>query len=196
MKIKALFLLLIFSVAVIPSCKQLQGLANMAKCEFKLKSIENITLSGVNVQNVKSLNDLSMIDAARLTSSVLSNNFPLQFNLNMDIRNPNPSPASLNKLDWILNIDDIDLVQGTTQNRIQVAPNGGIATYPLSFNFNLREVLKEKTGQALINFALNLAGAGNQPSRVTLKAKPYMTIGNFQLPYPSYINIRNEFTSN
>jgi len=187
--------LLIFITFALAACKQLQELTNFAKCEFKIKSIENINLAGINVQQVKTLSDINVADAARLMAAVAQNSFPLQFNLNVDVKNPNPSQASLNKLDWILIIDDIELLTGTTQNRIQIAPNGGISNYPLAFNFNLKDVLKQKTGQSLINFGLNLAGVGNQPSRVTLKAKPYINVGNFQIPYPGYITIKNEFTS-
>lgn len=177
------------------ACRQLKELANFAKCEFKIRNIENLNLAGINVQQVKTINDINLMDAAKLMSAVTQSTFPLQFNLNVDVKNPNPAQASLNKLDWILLIDDIQMVQGTSQNKIQIAPNGGIANYPLSFNLNLKEVLKEKSGQSLINFGLNMAGAGNQPSRVTLKAKPYVSIGNFQIPYPGYITIKNEFTS-
>lgn len=191
--IKVVVLLAI--ILTLAACKQLQELSNFAKCEFKIKSIENIILAGVNVQNVKSFSDVSLLDAAKLTSAVVQNSFPLQFTLNVDVKNPNPTQASLNKLDWILFIDDIQLLSGTSQNKIQIASNGGIKNYPLAFNFNLKDVMKEKTGQSLINFGLNLAGAGNQASRVTLKAKPYITIGNFLLPYPGYITIKNEFTS-
>ena len=182
-------------ILALGACKQLKELANFAKCEFKIKSIENINLAGINVQQVKSISDIGVLDAAKLMAAVTQNNFPLQFTLNVDVKNPNPAQASLNKLDWILIIDDIELLQGTTQNRIQIAPNGGITNYPLAFNFNLKEVLKQKTGQSLINFGMNLAGVGNQPSRVTLKAKPYINIGNIQIPYPGYITIKNEFTS-
>lgn len=188
-------LIIISVVFTFTACKQLKELANFAKCEFKIKNIENINLAGINVQQVKTINDINLADAAKLMVAVTQNSFPLQFNLNVDVKNPNPAQASLNKLDWILFIDDIQMVQGTSQNKIQIAPNGGIANYPLTFNFNLKDVLKEKTGQSMINFGMNLAGAGNQPSRVTLKAKPYVSIGNFQIPYPGYITIKNEFTS-
>jgi len=194
MKNIKIIILILITLSIV-ACKQLQELASFAKCEFKLKSIENINLAGINVQQVKSLSDISVLDAAKLMAAVTQNNFPLQFTLNVDVKNPNPVQASLNKLDWILIIDDIQLLTGTSQSKVQIAPNGGISNYPLAFNLNLKEVLKEKTGQSLVNFGLNLAGAGNQPSRVTLKAKPYINVGNFELPYPGYITIKQDFTS-
>lgn len=194
MKTKHMIAALIMTTTLL-SCRQLKEMANFAKCEFRLKSVENIQLAGFNVQQKKSLTDFSVLDAAKLMGAVAQNNFPLQFTLNVDVKNPNPVQASLNKLDWILLIDGIQMVQGTTQNKLQIAPNGGVANYPLLFNINLRDVLKEKTGQSLINFGLNMAGAGNQPTRITLRAKPYVSIGNFQLAYPGYFDIKTEYTS-
>ncbi len=194
MKTRPIIAVLIIAIAL-SSCRQLKEMTNFAKCEFRLKSIENIQLAGFDVQNKKSLSDFSVMDAAKLMAAVAQNNFPLQFTLNVDVKNPNPVQGTLNKLDWILLIDDIQMVQGTTQNKLQIAPNGGVANYPLLFNINLRDVLKEKTGQSLINFGLNMAGAGNQPTRITLRAKPYVSIGNFQIAYPGYFDIKTEYTS-
>jgi len=186
---------LVVSVLILSSCAQLREMASFAKCEFRLKTIENIRLAGVNVQNVNSINDLSVSDAGRLMTAVALNSFPLQFTLNVDVKNPNSNKASLNRLDWILFIDDIRMVEGTTNNRIEIEPNGGITNYPLLFNMNLREVLSGKAGNSLINFGLNLAGAGNTPTRVTLRAKPYVYVGSVQIPYPGYFDIKNDFVS-
>jgi len=177
------------------SCKQLQEMAAFSKCEFRLNTIENIHLAGVDVQKVQSINDLSILDAGKLMAAVTQNNFPLKFNLNVDVKNPNTTKASLNRLDWILLIDEIEMLNGTSQKKIEVAPNS-IANYPMSFDMNLRDILTQKTGNSLINFALNLADMGNKPTRLTLKAKPYVNIGQFQVPYPNYINIKTNFVSN
>ena len=186
---------LVTIITTLVSCKQLKEMANFSKCEFRLRTVENIMLAGVNVQSIKTFSDVTVMDAAKLMAAIGTNSLPLQFTLNMDVKNPNPTPASMSKLDWILFIDDIQMVQGTTQNRIQIPQNGGISNYPLIFNINLKDVIKDKTGQSLINFGLNLAGAGNQPTRFTLKAKPYVYIGNLQIPYPSYIDVKTNFTS-
>jgi hypothetical protein len=40
---------------------------------------------------------------------------------------------------------------------------------------------------------MNLAGSGNRPSRITLKAKPSVVVGGVTFPYPDYITIQNDF---
>ncbi len=186
-----------FAISIIMvSCKQLQELSNLAKCEFKLKTIENIELAGVKVQNLSNISQINILDIAKLTTAYMSKNIPLSFNLNVDAKNPNPGTASITQLDWILQIDDIDMTRGILNQKYSIAPNGGVATIPMNMNFNLFDVLSGKSKDAIINFGLNLAGAGNTPTRVALKTRPTINVGNFPLQYPGYITVKNTFTSN
>lgn len=177
------------------SCNLLTDMSSFARCEFRLNSVENITLAGINVQNTRSLSDLNALNAASLMRAVSENRFPLDFTLNVDARNPNPTTATLNRLDWILLIDDIEMTEGSTQKTISIPPNGGMTTFPLGFSFDLKQVLSGKSADALVNFGLNLAGGGNQPTRFTLRAKPHIRVNNMQFVYPGYLNIRTDFVS-
>ena len=40
---------------------------------------------------------------------------------------------------------------------------------------------------------INLAGAGNEPSRVSVKVKPTINVGAFPLTYPGYFTVSKEF---
>lgn len=196
---RSFYLLLLSSVLFLSSCDILQQvgeMANFARCEFRLNTVENLNLAGVNVQNKNSLNDLNFVDAAKLASAYLSGNLPLTMTLNVQVKNPNPAQASLNRLDWILLIDGVEMVNGVNQNLVNVAANGGVSTLPLKIQVDLKKVLSGKSKDAVINFGLNLAGAGNRPSRMTLKAKPSLKVANQLIAYPGYITVENEFSSN
>ncbi len=182
-------LLLVFS-----SCKELQQLANMAKCEFKLKSVENIQLAGLNIQNISNVSQFGVADLAKLTTAFLTNEFPLNFKLNMDVNNPNPTAAALTALDWILFIDDIQMTNGILNQKFTVPANGN-TTIPMLLNFDLKKVLSGKSKDALINFALNLAGQNGKPTRLMLKAKPTVNVGGIALQYPSYLSVKTDYTS-
>jgi len=191
---KFILFALVFAFAIV-SCKQLQELTNLTKCDFRLKTVDNIQLAGVNVQNIKNVNQISIIDVAKLTTAFLSKNLPLSFNLNVEARNPNPKQAAMTALDWILLIDDIEMTRGIINQRYAVPANGGITTIPMNMNFNLFQVLNGRAKDAMINFSLNLSGQGNAPTRIALKAKPTIMLGNYPLQYPGYITVRNTFTS-
>lgn len=178
------------------SCQQLQELQSLAKCEFKLRSVENIQLAGINIQQKQSFSQVNAMDVISVTSAYVSKNLPLSFNLNVDARNPNPTKAALTALDWILEIDDIEMTRGVLNKKYEINPNGGVTTIPMSMNFDLFKVLTGKAKDAVLNFGFNLTGAGsNTPSRITLKARPTVMIGTIPVQYPGYIAIKNTFVS-
>ncbi|MCX6243545.1 MAG: hypothetical protein NTU98_02475 [Bacteroidetes bacterium] len=191
-----LFLLLTFMVfsnrcGVV---QQTQQMANLVNCDFRIASVQNLMLAGVNIQNVQSLKSLNLMDAAKIMTAVAGSSFPLTFQLNIEGKNPNSSPAGMNKMMWILLIDNIQMTSGSVNNRFTIPPNNGTANIPLQININLKQVLQGKSLDAIANFAFNLAGVGNKPTRITAKIQPTIMIGNTPLTYPGYITINTEFS--
>jgi hypothetical protein len=195
--IKKIFLLLSIAV-LLNSCgvmEQASQMTMLSKCDFRLDKIENIRLAGIDIQNIKSYEDLGVIQILNLTTAVARKDLPLSFTLGVEARNPNNKTAAMNRMDWILYIDDIEMTRGIVNDRVEINPNGGIANIPLSLNFNLMEVLQGKSGDALLNFGFNLAGSGDRPTRILVKVKPTIYIGSTAIDYPGYINVKTEFTS-
>lgn len=194
-RIKGLTTVVLLAIMAV-SCQQLKELQSLSKCDFKLKSVDNIQLAGVNIQQMQDFSQVNTFDVVKLTSAYMSKNLPLSFNLNVDARNPNPTKAALTAIDWILQIDDMDMTSGVLNRRVEINPNGGITTIPMSMNFDLFKVLSGKTKDAVLNFAFNLTGKGsNVPSRITLKARPTIMLGAIPIQYPGYISIKNTFVS-
>ena len=107
---KRIFVFL-FSFIVFTSCgvvQQVQQIASFAKCDFKLNNVQDVRIAGISVQNYKGSADLNFSDAARLAAALTGSTLPLTFNLNMEAHNPNGQVAGLNRLEWILLIDDIE----------------------------------------------------------------------------------------
>ncbi len=193
--ILSLFIATLFTLSSCDILEQASQVANLTKCEFRLKSVDQLRLAGVNIQQVDQFSDLTFMDAARITAAATSGNLPLNFTLNVEAKNPNGATAGLNRLDWILLIDDIEMVSGVNEQNIQIAANGGTSVIPLTIGINLKEALKGKSADAIANFGLNLTGAGNKPTRITLKAKPSIMVNGRSIAYPGYLTVENEFTS-
>ena len=187
---------LIFLLLPVTSCdvvKQVEQMANLVNCKFRIQSVQNLTLAGVNVQQVKKMSDLNLADTQKLLSAVLKQSFPLNMTLQVEAKNPNTSSAGMNKLDWILLIDNIEMARGALNQRVVIPGNQGIATIPLQLSTDLKKVLTGRSTDAFINFGLNLAGAGNKPTRITLRLKPTIIVGQVTLNYPDYISVNTEY---
>lgn len=183
-----------FMLLTITSCdvvKQVKQAGNFVTCSFRLKEVEDVRLAGVSVQNKRGAADLNIGDAAQLAVALTGKTFPLTFNLNVEAKNANGTAAGLSRLDWILLIDDIEMVSGTNEETITIPANGS-SVFPLRMDVDLKKALNGKSGQALLNFGLNLAGSNGEPTRIKLKAKPSIMIGNRLVAYPGYITITRE----
>ena len=180
------------SCAILDQGKEMK---TFAKCEFRLKNIDNLLLAGVDVQDVQSMSDLSFTEASQISMTALKGELPLTFTLNLEVKNPNDQKASLNGMYWILYIDDIEITEGRVGDKVTVPPDGGITTMPVDMQFDLFEVLSGKSSEAVMNFGLNLAGAGGYPSRVKLKIKPTIVVAMTKVNYPGYFTIEEEFVS-
>lgn len=196
-KLKILACILI--IGTFTSCdvlEQFVKMSNLAKCEFRLYSIKNLTLAGINVQNIKSMSNLGVMDAAKLSTAYLNKSLPLTFTLNVQAKNPNSAPAGMNRFEWILAIDNQDLLNGAVAQNVNIGANGGVATIPLSISLDLVKLYKNQSLENLAKLVFNLSGQNDTPNRITMKIKPTIYVNNVAIQYPDYINVSTNFTSN
>ncbi len=160
-----------------------------------MTTLEDPEIAGVDISNIHSFTDLNFVDMGIISSSFLRGDLPLSFTLNVEVRNPNPAMAALNGLEYLAFIDDVEVARGQLDRRIEIPANGGITTIPLRLSTDLIDILKKDSRQALVNFGLNLADAGNRPTRVSIKVKPTILVGAMEINYPGYFTVKHDFTS-
>jgi LEA14-like dessication related protein len=160
-----------------------------------LATLEDPEIAGVDVSQVSSFTDLSLVDMGMISASFLKGALPLSFTLNVEVRNPNPAMAALNGLEYLAFIDDVKIASGQLDRRIEIPANGGVTTVPLRLSTDLIEIMKKDSRQALVNFGLNLADAGKRPTRVSIKVKPTILVGATEINYPGYFTVKHDFTS-
>lgn len=173
--------------------KQAQQVANLAKCEFRILSVRNINLGGVSLDHIQSVNDLNMMDVARIMAGFTSPVFPLSMQLNVEGRNPNDMAAGLNRLEWILFIDDNQMTTGILNQPFTI-PAKSTVQIPVEMGIDLKQALSGKSSGAMLNFCMNLAGVGNTPTRFKIKLKPTVIIGGTALTYPGYITVNTTYS--
>ena len=184
-------------ISVLTSCdvaKQAQKAKNLSNCDFRIMSVQNINLAGVDFQNVTSVSDLSMMDVAVILSGFTSPTFPLSLQLNIEGRNPNPEEAGLERIDWILYIDDYQMTSGFLDKPFVISPRGS-SIIPVQVAVDLKQVLSGKPAEALMKFCLNLAGMRSEPTRFKIKLKPTIIVAGAALKYPGYITVNTTYQS-
>jgi LEA14-like dessication related protein len=177
------------------SCESSRELLTLSKCEFRLSNVEEVVLAGVDVGRVQRLDDVSLADLVTLYEAAGSAHLPLELTVVVEVKNPNERTAALNKAEWTLFIDGYRISSGVYEGRVEVPPRGGIASFRVPVSADLKEVLGGESQLAMINLGLNLADIGSQPTRITLRTKPYIMVGDRLIAYPSHVDVQTTFTS-
>jgi LEA14-like dessication related protein len=199
MKIKMFpgLLIMLILVQAMVSCdvtKQAKTAINLVNCEFRLVSAENIMIAGVSVDAYRSVKDLGIADFAMVMGAIAQPELPLSLNLNIEVKNPNTEAAGINGIEYIIFIDDIQMVQGSYMQPITIPPSSSaVITVPLKTD--LKNSLKGKSMDAILNFGFNLAGVSHVPTRFKVKLKPSILVGTSTLSYPGYITVKTEFSN-
>lgn len=187
-----IFVAFLLSLSSCDVLQQVQEMQMLSKCEFRIHTLTGIHLAGVNVSKIQNISDINPLDVLQLTNAVMNNQLPLNFNLNLQVRNPNDQAASLNRLEWILFIDDLQMLEGVVNEQFRVDA-ASTSTLPVQIGFNLAEVLKGERGNKIIDFALGLADGSGTSQRVMVKLKPSVMVNQRNVAYPGWITVRNDF---
>ena len=189
--------LIVFSsiFMLMSGCAILSELTALTKCEFSFHSAQDPVASGIDISNKQSFSDFSLMDGQLILRNLLRQSLPFEITANVEVKNPGVATAAVNSIQWIAFIDDIQVAQGTVADRIEVAPGGGTSLIPIRIRTDLFNYLEGDNPKTMLNFALNLVDAGNQPTRLSMKIKPSVMIGAQTVTYPGYFTITKQFSS-
>ena len=189
-KIKRIILIILVAVGL-SSCDVLQQMSQMAtfaKCTFDFDSVNSIQMLGINLHKGMTKSDLNVGQLLQLTNALMSKSLPVTFNVNLDINNPNATDASMTKMDYILTLNNKQVISTTMDSSISVPANSSnVVTIPVTTD--LFQLFSGESAEAILNLAFKLAGTTSDPVNVGIKIKPYIIVGNQQLAYPDYITM-------
>lgn len=175
-------------ITILSGCSSVTGLKNISECEFQLKSVSDVKLGNVDLSDKKSYKNLKLGDIAVLMAGYAKQNLMLDMNVNMKVHNPNDQVAQLDGMDYILYIDDRQMVEGETKEKIKIEANSDdLISLPVSLN--IYDAVKDKKLQTMAELSMGLATDNADASRVKIAIKPFFTFGKDTLRFPSYITI-------
>jgi len=193
---RGLSLILLIGLAL-PGCSTLADKINeitaLLKCQFRLASVSKVSLLGIPLAGKARITDFNLLDAAKLQRALSGGSLPLDLTLDLEVRNPNLSKASLSGMEWTLLLDGGELTKGRMEKPLTVPGKGGVSPLPLAVTLDLNKVLSGKNFDSMLNLALNIAGEGSKPTRLTMKVKPSISVAGQTIPYPGTLSVGAAF---
>lgn len=167
----------------------LSGMYNIARCEYKYNSISNLSLSGINLSN-----GISPLQAPRILAVLAggTSSIPMNFTLNLDVKNPNATTAALSGLQYIINIDNIQFTTGQVKQNMNIA-SGATQRLPLQIGFDLGTLMQRESKSAVQNITKNFIGIGSDKSNVSVQIKPTFVVGGQSITSPIYFPVNFSF---
>ena len=153
------------------------GILSLLTCNFRIEQVTNPVLAGMNVSNLQDLTRLDAATALRVTSTLLSGSLPMSTTVHIGVHNPNTTLAKIAGLEWILLLEDVQVLSGATHQEVSVAPNGGTTSVPLAIQADLATLFKNDSREKMLQFANGLLHIGDQGAKVTLKIRPTLSLG-------------------
>ena len=197
------FISFISMIFLLTSCSVYQTMVNLSRLKFKLGDVNNLTLSGINISNKKSISDFNAVELLKLTSVITSGELPVSFTLNVEAKNPNDGSGGYPKTDatikafpWKLEIDNVETISGNIGNSITVPGTGDVTNIPLTMNLDLIEFFGTKGLDNLVNLALTLGGQQGSSSKLTLYATPTVSSPMGDIKYPGELKIVDQSFTN
>ena len=171
----------------VAGCTALQEIASLRHVDFDLAGVSQTNLAGVDVQDVRSYEDLNGGEVARLVAALARGEMPLSFTLHVGATNPadNPVSARLVQLDWTLLLDGTETISGIYNDERVIAP-GVSADLPITMELDLVRFFG-RNAQDLVELAAAVAGQGTK--EIALRARPTVTTPVGPIAYPSQITI-------
>lgn len=189
-KIKRIILILLVTIGF-SSCDvllQMAQMATFANCSFDFNNVNSVQMLGMNLRKGMTRDDLNITQALQLTKALMTKSLPVTFNVDLDVTNPNSTDASMTKMDYILTLNDKQVISTTMDKSVSVPANSK-STVTIPVTTDLFELFSGESADAILNLAFKLAGASSDPVNVGIKVKPYITVGGQQLAYPDYITM-------
>ena len=195
--------LIIGIITFVYSCSVYETFVNLSRLQFKLGTVNNFNLNGIDLSNKSKLNDFNLQDILNISSMFSSGKFPVSFTLNVDAKNPNDgtggykaTDATIQSFPCRLMIDNKVTVSGNIDKPVSVPGTGDVTEIPIVIQLDLADFFKDEGYESLINLALTLGGKNGSTSRLTLYADPVVNTVLGNISYPGELKIVDKSFTN
>ena len=186
-------LLISFIALIAAGCGVSRKISLLEQCRYDIKSADSVYVAGRNITRQIKSGTFDLGSVPELAIGLLRKDIPIRAKLNLGIENPGSKPIEINQFDYIISFKGQELVNGTTDRRIDINP-AETTVVPIMIRANIYSILSDKsTREEIFSY---LRGTENaQKSLISIKIRPSIRVGNKLIKYPGYITIDKELSS-
>ena len=191
---------LVSGCLLLQSCATLNdmasALANLQRLKFRIGSVRDFRLLGLDISGKSRLSDFGATDILRVAQSYASRRLPVEFVMDVLAVNPNDgtggttkTASTLTALECRLLIDGKPTVYGNIDRPIEIPGTGQESVIPLRLSLDLLEFFGDKRYEDLVALALAIGGRGGSAARLSLDAQPTVSTPVGPITYPGRLTI-------
>ncbi len=165
------------------------GAYQLAQSEYRYNSISNIQLSGLNLGDASgiSLSNLATI-ATILSGGSGMQTIPFSLTLHMDVTNPNTTAAFLDALDYAIQINEMDFVEGKMDIPIRIEP-GETKVIGVPISVDLKGLINRYSQERVTREMSGFLGITPNETSVSVKLWPKFYVGETLVKVPAPIPV-------
>ena len=187
-------ILLISFIAVIAAgCGVSRKISLLEQCRYDIKSADSVYVAGRDITRQIKTGSFDLGSIPELAIGLLRKDIPLRARLNLSIENPGVKPIEINQFDYIISFKGQELVNGTTDRRIDINPDE-TTVVPIRIRANIYSILSDRNTREEI-FSYLRGAESAKKSLISIKIRPSIRVANKLIKYPGYITIDKELSS-
>jgi hypothetical protein len=183
-----------FIALINSSCGVSRKISLLEQCQYNIKSADSVYFAGRDITRQIKTGTFDLGSIPELTIGLLRKDIPLKARINLGINNPGSKAIEINQFDYIISFKGQELVNGTTDRRIDINPDE-TTTVPIIIRANIYSILSDKnTRQEIFSYLRGTNSTKN--SLISIQIRPSIRVGNKLIKYPGYITIDQEINNN
>ncbi|MDD2314243.1 MAG: LEA type 2 family protein [Proteiniphilum sp.] len=183
---------ILFAALLLTGCgiiDQIGGAIQLSQSEYKYHSLTNIQLAGINLGNASSISVSNLASIATVLAGGSSmQTIPFSMTLNMNVTNPNSSAAFLDALDYTIQVNDMEFVQGKMDIPIRIEP-GETKVVGIPVSVDLKSLMNRYSQERLASEMSAFLGITPKETSVSVKLWPKLTVGGTVVKVPAAIPV-------
>lgn len=186
-------LLISFIAMITAGCGVSRKISLLEQCRYDIKSADSVYVAGRDITRQIKTGSFDLGSVPELAIGLLRKDIPLRARLNLGISNPGSKAIEINQFDYIISFKGQELVNGTTDRRIDINPEE-TTVVPIMIRANIYSILSDRNTREEI-FSYLRRTENVQKSLISIKIRPSIRVGNKLIKYPGYITIDKELSS-